>query len=262
MHSKRSRLRQSLALAFGAWLLAACGEQRIGSAPTPTAVPPTPVATAMPAPTATSTPMPTSPPTATSPPTVTLAPTYTATPAATPTPEATPLPSATLTPTSTPTPEATPLPSATLAPTSTPTPLDTPTATARPSATFTPTPRPEPVQVPVAGCEQVTLQPGHPAWAEGYLALLEGTYSRNASQYTIWLEETQLSRTRLRIWIPGGDKPNSMHFEGRKPRIRDQQGAIIPWMTQGGYEVYCTQRLLTVEGTWRGDCTLEIETIR
>lgn len=243
MHSQRSRLRQFLALAVCAWLLVACAEQRIGSAPTPTAIPPTAVPTTMPTSTITSRPTPTSSPTATSPPTVTLAPTHAATPAATPTPE------------------ATPLPSATLAPAATPTPPPTPTATAMPAATLTPTLGPEPVQVPITGCEQVTLQPGHLAWAEGYLAVLEGTYSRNASQYTIWLEETQLSTTRLRIWIPGGDKPNSMHFEGRVPRIRDQQGAVIPWMTRDGHEVYCTERSVRVEGTWQGDCTLKIATI-
>jgi hypothetical protein len=83
-----------------------------------------------------------------------------------------------------------------------------------------------------------------------------------AAQYTIWLEETQLGKPRLQIWIPGGDTPNSLHFAGRTPQIRDQQGAIMPWMTRNGYAVYCTDRLVTLEGSWQGDYTLQIETIR
>jgi hypothetical protein len=86
----------------------------------------------------------------------------------------------------------------------------------------------------------------------------------NASQYTIWLRESQSGgvREKLKVQIPGGDKPNSMFFDERVPRIRDDGGNIIPWMTRGGYQVYVTQRSVVIEGTWRGECFLEIEVIK
>jgi hypothetical protein len=65
----------------------------------------------------------------------------------------------------------------------------------------------------------------------------------------------------MTVKIPGGRTSNSMHFAYGKPNIKDNQGQIIPWMKRGTQEIYVTDRLVTVRGTWLGECALEIEII-
>ena len=189
----------------------------------------------------------------------------------TPTSTATPTPTYTLTPTDTPTntitPSATPTytpsstPSLTPTSSSTPTPTDTPTITPTPTDTQTPTKTPLPVQVSVSNCDNSAIQPGQLVWSRGYLAVPAGSYSSSASFYKIWLEASQMSETRMNVRIKVGRGDSSMYFDGRTPRITDHHGQVIPWITRNGYDVYVTNRLVTVRGTWLESCYLEIETI-
>ena len=96
---------------------------------------------------------------------------------------------------------------------------------------------------------------------EGYLAVPAGSYSLSSSQHSIWLEAGQLSDVRMTVKIRAGKEPNSMHFAYGAPRIKDNGGNIIPWMTSGGREIYVTNRPVIVRGIWRGECTVNIETI-
>lgn len=116
-------------------------------------------------------------------------------------------------------------------------------------------------QVSAARCAGANVQPGQRIWARGYLAVPSGTYSLNASMYSIWLEDRQLTTPRLTVKIPGGNKRNSMYFANGKSDVNDGLGQIIPWMTQGGREICVTNRLATIRGTWIEECSVRIEEI-
>jgi len=63
------------------------------------------------------------------------------------------------------------------------------------------------------------------------------------------------------VRIRGRRTSNGMYFAYGKPNIKDNQGQIIPWMKRGTQEIYVTDRLVTVRGTWLEACSLEIEII-
>ena len=194
-------------------------------------------------------------------PTSTLTPSNTPTPTNTPTPSNTPTQTSTVTPTSTPTASNTPTPTNTPTPSNTPTPTSTPTPSNTATPTLPPTPTLVPVEISVANCSSANVQPGQGIWVSGYLAVPSGSYRLNASSYSIWLEASQLSDIRMTVRIPGGRTSNSMYFAYGKPNIKDNQGQIIPWIKRGTREIYVTDRLVTVRGTWLGECSLEIEII-
>ena len=84
----------------------------------------------------------------------------------------------------------------------------------------------------------------------------------SAPFYTIWLEDYQWSKNRLNIRIPNENRPNCMRFRYGVPRIKDHEGTILDWIKQGENEVYITQKLLTIEGEWDGDCTVRVDLIK
>jgi len=127
--------------------------------------------------------------------------------------------------------------------------------------TPTPTPNLPPVEVSVANCAGAAVQPGQGVWIKGYLAVPSGSYRPNASFYRIWLEAGQLSDVRMDVRINGGRGKNSMYFSYGKPNIKDNQRQIIPWLTRGSQEIYVTNRLVTIRGTWLEKCYVKIEVI-
>jgi hypothetical protein len=176
-------------------------------------------------------------------------------------PTLTPTSTDTPTPSNTPTPTNTPMPTNTPTPSNTPTPTNTATPTNTPAPTLSPTPTLVPVQVSVANCSTANIQQGRGVWSKGYLVVPAGSYNRNASSYSIWLRATQFGDARMTVKVLGGDKSNSMYFASGKPHIKDNRGRIIPWVSQGGREIYITNRSVTVRGTWLGECSVEIKVI-
>jgi hypothetical protein len=206
------------------------------------------------------TPTPTRTPTITRTPTPTRTSTLTRTPSLTPTLTRTrrPTPTRTYTRTKTPTRTKTKRPTITLTPTITFTPTESPS----PTISLTPTATLRPVTINVVGCENITLEVGRRVRASGYLSVPSGSYSMSAPYYNIWLEDYQWSKNRLNIKIENENRPSSMYFSYGVPKIKDSKGDILVWIKQGGNEVYITQKYVTVEGSWEGDCTVRIDLIK
>lgn len=119
-----------------------------------------------------------------------------------------------------------------------------------------------PVVIGIVGCENITLEVGRRVRAQGYLSVPSGSYSMSAPYYKIWLEDYQWSKNRLNVKITNKNRANSMYFSYGKPNIKDDQGDVLAWIKQGGSEVYITQKFLTIEGEWEGDCTMRVDLIQ
>jgi len=52
------------------------------------------------------------------------------------------------------------------------------------------------------------------------------------------------------VKIQGGNQRDSMNLQNKIPYIRNHYGAVIPWMTQGGYTTYKTANEVTITGTY------------
>jgi len=68
----------------------------------------------------------------------------------------------------------------------------------------------------------------------------------------------------MSVYIFKGNERNHMYFDGRTPRIKDYRDQVIPWVMRNGYEVYITNRMVTVRGifsTYRDACTIDIEIV-
>jgi hypothetical protein len=195
-------------------------------------------------------------PTPTPTPTKIFTPTYTSTPTRTMTPTRTDTPTPTMTPTQTMTPTRT----------DTSTPTMTPTQTMTPTRTDTPTP---------TMTKEVCALEGQSFRLSGYLSLLEGSYNLDASSYIIaFYPEIDSNSNRIMVRIPGGNKANSMYFQDRIPKIKNQYGTVIPWISQGGVTTYKTAIMVTITGTYitrytigfdnttKVNCTPDIATIK
>jgi len=152
-----------------------------------------------------------------------------------PTPHLSPITSETTTPTGTCIPTIT----ITLTPSQTMTCTQTLTVTPSKTATITPTST-------LGRCEQE----GEKFELEGYLALLEGSFTLDALSYIIALYYEKTGSDRIMVKIPGGNKNDSLYFQNKIPYIRNHYGAIIPWITQGGYTTYKTANKVTITGTY------------
>jgi hypothetical protein len=201
---------------------------------------------------------PTPTPTLTRKPTITRTPTSTRTSTRTRTPTRTPTSTRTITPTRTITRTPTVTPTRTATPTETLTPTESPSPTITPTVTATS----RPVNINIVGCENITLEIGRRVRAYGYLTVPSGSYSMGAPSYTIWLEDYQWSKNRLNIRISNQNSPNSMYFSYAVPKIKDHEGTILTWIKQGKNEVYITQKFVTIEGEWDGDCTVRVDLIK
>jgi len=173
------------------------------------------------------------------------------------------LPNNTETPTAAPT--NTEVPTVVPTDTVTPTKLKPPTTTA--TATLVPTPTLlkillTPVELSIAECGSKNIQPGQRILMEGYLAIGAGRYFLNDSSYPVHLITDPDSWSEEVLWIPAGNKSNSMYFDEGKPIIKDNKGQIIPWRGNK----YVTRRLITVIGTFQYkydnlNCHINIEKI-
>lgn len=125
----------------------------------------------------------------------------------------------------------------------------------------TPTSSPEPVEIKIPGPQAGTIPPGTVVYATGYLVVPSGSYSSDSATYSIWLQDSQWSKNRLNVDIPGGQKrPNTMYFE-RGPRIQDDRGNVLSWIKQGDSEVYITEQRVRIKGTWLKSDRFKIKTI-
>jgi len=143
--------------------------------------------------------------------------------------------------TDTPTPSQTSTPTRTQTQTRSPTSTSTQALTIKPSKTFTLTLKPT-----LGTCERE----GESFELSGYLALLEGSFTLDASSYIIALYFEKTGSDRIMVKIQGGNKSDSMYFQNKTPNIRNHYGAIIPWMTQGGVTTYKTAYEVTITGTY------------
>lgn len=131
--------------------------------------------------------------------------------------------------------------------TSTPTKTQTPSKTSTQTLTITPSSTFTQTLTPTLGrCEHE----GEQFELNGYLALLEGSYTLDASSYVIAFYFEKTGSDRVMVKIQGGNQRDSMYFQNRIPYIRNHYGAVIPWMTQGGSTIYKTAYEVTITGTY------------
>jgi len=131
--------------------------------------------------------------------------------------------------------------------TNTPTKTEAPIKTSTPTLTITPSPTMTITQTPTLGrCEKE----GELFELSGYLSLLEGSYSLDASSYIIAFYFEKTGSDRIMVKIPGGNKKNSLYFQNQIPYIRNHYNAIIPWITQGGHTTYKIANEVTITGVY------------
>ena len=140
----------------------------------------------------------------------------------------------------------TPPPTVTAAATETPTSTVTLTSTVTPSRTATPTSTETPA--PTKTKELCPIE-GQRVEKTGYLSLLEGRYSLDASAYLLAFYENSPT-DRIMVRVRGGNQPSSLYFVNEKPKLKDKNGVVINWDSQGGVTYYRTGRKVTISGTY------------
>lgn len=130
------------------------------------------------------------------------------------------------------------------------------------------TPRPDAIEIDIPGPPVTTLAFGTSVYARGYLAVPAGYY-QSSKAWQIRLCNTKSCDKTLTVILSQGDTANTMSinlevvrrktlwddfvYTANVPRIRDKLGVALAWTKRGESEVFVSEKMVLITGTWHRD---------